>query len=107
LFWEDSCESTGAFGFITDNLYDLATAMVFGSTTSASSWEAFQRAIEALMKVFVNRFDLVIKHKKILAVLKWDKTDPHVMITYAYPCAINQGIINENGFTWIFWHAYT
>jgi hypothetical protein len=28
---------TGAFGFIADNLYNLATAMVFGSTTSASS----------------------------------------------------------------------
>jgi hypothetical protein len=33
---------TGAFGFIANNLYNLATAMVFGLTTSASSWEAFQ-----------------------------------------------------------------
>jgi hypothetical protein len=30
-------------------------------------------------------------------MLKWDKSDPHVMITHAFPCAINQGIINENG----------
>ncbi len=60
------------------------------------SWEAIQRAIEALTKLFVNRFDLVIKHKKILNMLKWDETDPHVTITCAYPCAINQGIINEN-----------
>ena len=29
-------------------------------------------------------------------MLKWDETDPHVTITHAYPCAINQGIINEN-----------
>jgi hypothetical protein len=28
---------TGAFGFIADELYNLATAMVFGSTESASS----------------------------------------------------------------------
>jgi hypothetical protein len=28
---------TGAFAFIADDLYNLATAMVFGSTTSASS----------------------------------------------------------------------
>ncbi len=63
--------------------------MVFGSTTSASSWEAFRRAIEALTKVFASRFDLVIKHKKIINMLKWDKMDPHVMITRAYPCAIN------------------
>ncbi len=32
---------TGAFGFLADNLYNLATAMVFGSTASASSWESF------------------------------------------------------------------
>ncbi len=31
---------TGAFGFIADKLYNLATAMVFGLTVSASSWEA-------------------------------------------------------------------
>jgi hypothetical protein len=32
---------TGAFGSIADDYYNLATAMVFGSTTSASSWEPF------------------------------------------------------------------
>ncbi len=55
---------TGAFGFLANNLYNLATAMVFGSTASASSWESFRRAIEAFTKVFANRPDLVIKHKK-------------------------------------------
>ena len=55
---------TGAFGFLADDLYKLATAMVFGSTASASSWESFWRAIEALTEVFANRPDLVIKHKK-------------------------------------------
>ncbi len=39
---------TGAFGFIADNYYNLATAMVFGSATLALSWEPFQRAIEIL-----------------------------------------------------------
>ncbi len=33
---------TGAFGFIADELYNLATAMVFCLTASASSWEAFK-----------------------------------------------------------------
>jgi len=33
---------TGAFGFIAGSFYNLATVMVFGSTTSASSWEPFQ-----------------------------------------------------------------
>ena len=48
---------TGAFGFLADDLYNLATAMVFGSTTSASSWESFRQAIEALIIVFTNRSD--------------------------------------------------
>jgi hypothetical protein len=87
-FGRINADLTGAFGFIANDLYNLATAMVFGSTTSALSWEVFQRAIEALRKVFANRFDLVVKHKK-LDMLKWDKTDPHVTITRAYPCTIN------------------
>jgi hypothetical protein len=33
---------TGAFGFIVNDYYNLATTMVFGSTTSALSWEPFQ-----------------------------------------------------------------
>jgi hypothetical protein len=32
---------TGAFGFMAGGYYNLATPMVFGSTTSASSWELF------------------------------------------------------------------
>jgi hypothetical protein len=32
---------TGAFGFMAEGLYFLATSMVFGSNTSASSWEPF------------------------------------------------------------------
>jgi hypothetical protein len=33
---------TGAFGFIADELYKLAMAMIFGLTASASSREAFR-----------------------------------------------------------------
>ncbi len=60
-------------------------------------WEVFQQAIKALTKVFANGLDLVIKHKKYLDMLKWEETNPYVTITNAYPCAINQGIINKNG----------
>jgi hypothetical protein len=91
---------TGAFGFLADDLYNLATAMVFGLIASASSWESFRRVIEALTKVFANRIDLVIKHKKYLDVLKWDTIDPNAKKVRAFPCAINQGIIDENG-KWI------
>jgi hypothetical protein len=61
---------TGAFGFIADELYNLTTAMVFGSTVSASSWEAFRRAIKALAKVFANRPDLVVRQKEFIDILK-------------------------------------
>jgi hypothetical protein len=37
----------------------LAIAMVFGSIASASSWEPFCRAIEALSAVYLNHPDLV------------------------------------------------
>ncbi len=33
---------TGVFGFLAGGFYNFATVMVFGSTTSASSWELFQ-----------------------------------------------------------------
>ena len=42
---------TGAFGFLVANLYCLAIAMVFGSNTSAASWEPFCRANEGLSKI--------------------------------------------------------
>jgi hypothetical protein len=61
---------TGAFSFIADKLDNLATAMVFGSTASASSGEAFMQAIKALMKIFANRPDLVVKHKTFIDMLK-------------------------------------
>ncbi len=32
---------TGAFGLMAGGYYNLATAMVFGSTTAESSWEPF------------------------------------------------------------------
>ena len=41
-FPRDHPDLTGAFGFMAGGYYNLATAMVFGSTTSASSWEPFQ-----------------------------------------------------------------
>ena len=57
---------TGAFGFMAGGLYNLAMAMIFGSTPSASSWEPFRRGIEALSVAYADRPDLVIKHKLYL-----------------------------------------
>jgi hypothetical protein len=61
---------TGAFGFRADELYNLAMAMVFGSTASESSWKAFRQAIKALTKKFANRPNLVVRHKKLIDMFK-------------------------------------
>jgi hypothetical protein len=53
---------TGAFGFMAGGYYNLATAMVFGSTTSASSWEPFQQTDMALSVAYADCPDLVITH---------------------------------------------
>ena len=47
------------FGFMTTSFYCLTIAMVFGSNTSASSWEPFHRAIEGLTKKYANQPDRV------------------------------------------------
>jgi hypothetical protein len=41
----------GAFGFIAELKYFVSTSHVFASNTSASSWEAFRRAIQILVTV--------------------------------------------------------
>ena len=68
----------GAFGFIAGGHLFLAIAMVFGSIASASSWEPFRRAFEALLAVYANRPDLVIKHQRYLDMIDWTHIDPLV-----------------------------
>ncbi len=40
-----SADVAGAFGFFAETFYFASTSHVFGSNTSASSWEAFQQGI--------------------------------------------------------------
>jgi hypothetical protein len=75
-------------------------AMVFGLTASASSWETFRWAIKALIKVFVNRPNLVVRHKKFIDMLKWEEIDPSAELTPAFSCTINCGIMDDAG-NWI------
>jgi hypothetical protein len=70
-------------------------AMVFGSSASASSWEAFRQAIEALTKKFANRPNLVIRHKKLIDMLKWEEIDSSIKLTPAFSCTINRGITDD------------
>jgi hypothetical protein len=71
--------------------------MVFGSTASASSWEAFRQAIKTLTKGFANRPDLVVKHKTFIDMLKWEEIDPSAKLTPTFSCTINQGIMDDAG----------
>ena len=83
---------TGAFGFNAEHLYYLATAMVFGSIASASSWEAFRRAIKALSRIYANRPDLVIKHRRYLDMIRWEEPDSNIILTPAFACLLNPGL---------------
>jgi hypothetical protein len=88
---------TGAFGILAGGYCNLATAMVFGSTTSASNWEPFRRAIQALTVVYAHRRDLIKKHKTFLNMISWEPFDPSPDLTKAVPCSINTGVINDQG----------
>ena len=74
---------TGAFGFIARGYFFLTIAMVFGSIASASSWEPFLCAIEAMSVVYANRPNLVMKHQKYLDMIQWATIDPLVKLTKA------------------------
>jgi hypothetical protein len=88
---------TGAFGFLAGGYFNLATAMVFGSIASASSWEPFQHAIQALSVVYVHRRDLTEKHKKFLDMISWATLDPAPDLARAIPCLINTGVLDDQG----------
>ena len=62
---------TGAFIFVIGSLFFLATAMVFGSVTSASSWEPFRRAIMAMAQIYFVKEGIKEKHTKYLDMLVW------------------------------------
>ena len=83
----------GAFGFLINDLYSAANAMVFGSVASASSWEPFQRAIQCIAVAYFTNKSLLIKHKYWLDTIEWVKEpNPGVHFTPAKSCVINKGI---------------
>ena len=85
---------TGAFGFCADEYYCLATAMVFGSNTSATSWEPFRCSIEALSSHYMNHPDLVDKHRRFLDMVRWEPNNPPGKPVMAKPCSINKGVLD-------------
>jgi hypothetical protein len=55
------------------------------------------QAIKALTKVFANRPNLVVRHKKFIDMLKWKEIDPSAELTPAFSCTINRGIMDDAG----------
>ncbi len=88
---------TGAFGFVADELFFLATSHVFGSNTSASSWELLQRSIEFLIPVCMDDSSLIEKHAELLSMIKWDECNINAPKTQVHACKINQGVLDEDG----------
>ena len=89
---------TGAVGFVAQKMYLLARSMVFGSNTSASSWEPFCRALAALILEYSMRSDLIKKHKNLLDMLVWE--DDNIDVTdmvQATKCPLNPGIPDLDG----------
>jgi hypothetical protein len=72
-------------------------AMVFDSTTLASSWEPFRGAIETLSEVYTNQPDLVVKHKIYLDIIGWAELSPNTPITFEVACKINTGVVSTIG----------
>jgi hypothetical protein len=71
--------------------------MVFSSTASASSWEAIRQAIKALTKVFAYRPNLVVRHKKLIDMLKWEEIEPPTKLSPTFSCIINLSIMDDAG----------
>jgi hypothetical protein len=88
---------TGDFGFLAGGYFNLATGMVFASTASASSWEPFQCAIQALSVVLAHCRDLIKKHRKFLDMISWATLDPAPDLARAIPCLINTGVLDDQG----------
>ncbi len=80
---------------MAEQLFFLATSMVFSSNASASSWEPFRRAIQSLIPIFLMRNDLIAKHKTLLDTLVC--LDDGAIVPQAFGCPINPGIPDQYG----------
>jgi hypothetical protein len=92
-----TCRLNWRFGFLAGGYFNLATAMVFGSTASASSWEPFRHAIQALSVLYVHRRDLIKKHRKFLDMISWATLDLAPDLARAIPFLINTGVLDNQG----------
>jgi hypothetical protein len=95
-----SANVTGAFGFMAEGYYFLSTSHVFGSNTSGSSWEPLRRAIQSMIPTYLQRDDLLAKHKTLLDTLKWEiLASDNVRPARAFECKLNKGILDDDPLT--------
>ena len=86
----------GAFEYIAEKLYFISTSHVFGSNTTASSWEALWHAIQKMITVFSMRNNLVQKHRELLDTLKWQEDAPIEQgFVQAFACEMNPSIMKK------------
>jgi hypothetical protein len=72
-FLRISANIAGTFGYLTKRKYFVSTSHIFGSITSAISWEAFRRAIQNMITILSWQTNLTKKHKDLLDILRWVK----------------------------------
>jgi hypothetical protein len=96
-FLRISAYVAGSFGFLAEAFCFVSTSQVFGSNTSASSWEVLQRAIQQLITVLSQRDNLIKKHKDLLDALCWIKSCICSELVQAFPCKIDSGILDLDG----------
>ena len=89
----------GMFGFVISGMYYfIATAMVFGSIVSSTSWEPFRRAIEVMTGIYSMRTDLVKKHEHYLDMITIASPPPSdTTFVQAVACSQNPGVLDEDG----------
>ncbi len=97
LICQNTCRPNRHFWLPGRQQLHLATAMDFGSTASASSWEPFCQAIIALLVVNADRPDLVMKHKEYLDTISRADLDLYPNIIPAASWLINKSIFDANG----------
>ena len=86
----------GAFSFRALGWSFLTTSMVFGSNTSATSWEPFRRSIENLSVALHDREDLVEKHQHYLDMINWATVDEGRNLVKAKGCSQNPGVFGQD-----------
>jgi hypothetical protein len=94
----------GAFSYIIANQLFLSCGLPFGTDFSPQNWEPLRQILEILAEKLFDDESLLIKHKKYLDQLVFDRSlssrgtkRRKRTFTRAVADAINKGVLDENG----------